>query len=328
MKAPLVVILGPTASGKSSLAIRLARSFCGEIVNCDSVQVYRQLDIGSSKPTPQERGEIPHHLMDIVNPDEHFTAGEYLRRGREVLAEVRERRHLPIVVGGTGLYLRALLMGLFTGPRRSEELRDRMNQLAERKGTQHLHRILLRVDPVSATKISAQDKSKVIRALEVFFLTSKPISWHFGAGREPLRGFSLLKIGLNPPREMLYSAIDRRVEQMFAAGLVGEVRSILQQGYQAQLKALQSLGYSQVIRHLRGELSLDEALDLTQRETRRYAKRQLTWFRKEPDVLWLNGFGGEPSVQSAALARTRAFIESFRYLIQIPFIRQNAGSSV
>jgi tRNA dimethylallyltransferase len=215
------------------------------------------------------------------------------------------------LAGGTGLYLRALLMGLFDGPRRSEELRERLNAISEHQGISHLYRLLNRVDPDSVGRISAHDKPKMIRALEVFFLTSKPISWHFNAGRKPLQGFKALKIGLNPPKELVYEAINRRVEQMFADGLVAEVRSILERGFSPNLKALQSLGYSQVIRHLRGELTLIEAEDLTKRETRQYAKRQLTWFRKEDNVIWFESFGNDPTVQCEVQAIVRSFLEAF-----------------
>lgn len=311
MIVPLVVILGPTASGKSSLALHLAKAFSGEIVNCDSVQVYRYLEIGASKPSHRERAEIPHHLLDVVDPDQLFTAGEYLSQGRAVLAEIRQRRNLPIVAGGTGLYLRALLMGLFDGPKRSEELRQRLNALSESKGIAHLHRLLNRVDPDSADRISVRDKPKMIRALEVFFLTSKPISWHFNAGRKPLQGFKALKIGLSPPKALVYQAINLRVEQMFADGLVSEVQSILERGFSPNLKALQSLGYFQVVRHLQGGLTLTEAEEQTKLKTRQYAKRQMTWFRKEDNVIWFEGFGKDPSVQREVQAIVRSFLGSF-----------------
>ena len=318
MTAPLVVILGPTASGKSSLALHLAKSFSGEIVNCDSVQVYRSLDIGTSKPTRQERIDVRHHLIDVVDPDRLFTAGDYLVQGRAAVSEIWGRHLLPIVAGGTGLYLRALLAGLFNGPKRSEVLRSRLNKIVGRRGLSHLHSVLHRIDPVSARRISINDKPKVIRALEVFFLTSKPLSWHFDSGRTPLQGFKILKIGLNPPRKSLYEAIDRRVEEMFANGLVEEVQSILNRGFSPGLKALNSLGYAQVVRHLQGELSLAETLDLTQRETRHYAKRQLTWFRKENEVFWFDGFGSNPIVQMSAQSRVQAFLNCFQGVVQTP----------
>jgi tRNA dimethylallyltransferase len=308
MNTPLFVILGPTASGKSSLALQLAQFLPVEIVNCDSVQVYKYLDIGSSKASESEQAGIPHHLMDILEPDQLFTAGEYLVRGRKVLGEIQKRSRIPVVVGGTGLYLRALLDGLFEGPKRSEALRQRLSRLAERKGLVYLHRLLKRVDADSAQRILPNDKPKIIRALEVFYLTSRPISWHFRSGREPLRGFRILKIGLNPPRKLLYESIEQRVEQMFASGLVGEVKLILSRGFSSDLKSLQSLGYLQVIRYLQGQITLSEAVALTKLRTRQYAKRQLTWFRKEKEVVWFEGLGASPSLQAEVRTRVASFL--------------------
>ena len=310
MNAPLIVILGPTASGKSCLAVHLARDFNGEVVNCDSVQIYRYLKIGTSKLTKPEQAGIPHHLMGILEPDQLFTAGEYLRLGRKVLVEIEQRNHLPLVVGGTGLYLRALLDGLFQGPTRSEGLRKRLSNLAERKGSRHLHRLLDRVDGTSAQKIAINDKPKVVRALEVFFLTSRPLSWHFRSGRDPLRGFDILKIGLNPARQLLYELIDRRVDKMFADGLVDEVKWLLSRGFSPDLKPLQSLGYSRVAQFLQGRICLAEALALTKRDTRHYAKRQLTWFRKENGVVWFDSVGGDPLLQSNVRAQVADFLKT------------------
>jgi tRNA dimethylallyltransferase len=288
---PLIVILGPTASGKSSLALRLASEFSGEIINCDSVQVYRHLDVGTSKPSLREQAGIPHHLLDFLEPDAVFTAGDFMTRGRQILSEIQSRKKIPLVVGGTGLYLRALLDGLFRGPKRSEDLRRRFLQLAARRGISQLHRLLRRVDPLSAERISPRDKPKLIRALEVFWLTSRPLSEQFLSDKDPLQGFHILKIGLNPPREQLYEAINQRVHQMFERGLADEVKRILDMGFSANLKPLQSLGYAQVLQMLNGSISLEEAITLTQQFTRNYSKRQLTWFRRELDVNWIAGFG-------------------------------------
>ena len=307
---PLIAVLGPTASGKSNLALRLARRFRGEIVGCDSVQVYRFLNIGTSKVLKPEQAGIPHHLIDFLNPDQEFTAGQYMALGRRVLSEIGQRGNLPLVAGGTGLYLRALLNGLFDGPSRCESLRGRLQQQARRKGDSHLHRLLARVDPESARRILPRDRPKIIRALEVFFLTAKPISLHFRTAPEKLQGFRLLKIGLNPPRDRLYQRIEERVDRMFAGGLVEEVRSILARGYPPDCKPLQSLGYLQVVQCLQGEIPLQVAVEATKQTTRNYAKRQLTWFRKEENVIWFPGFGGEDSLGSDVEAYVADFIQA------------------
>ena len=307
---PLIAVLGPTASGKSKLALRIARRFRGEIVGCDSVQVYRFLDIGSSKVLKPEQAGIPHHLVDFLNPDQEFTAGRYMALGRAVLSEIGQRDHLPLVVGGTGLYLRALFNGLFDGPSRCESLRGRLQQQARRKGDTYLHRLLARVDPDSAGRISPRDRPKIIRALEVYFLTAKPISLHFRTATEKLQGFRLLKIGLSPARDLLYRRIEERVDRMFAGGLVEEVRSILAKGYSPECKPLQSLGYLHVLQFLQGELPLQAAADATKQATRNYAKRQLTWFRKEENVTWFPGFGDEDSLGSEVEACVADFVRA------------------
>lgn len=312
MNAPLIVVAGPTGSGKSALAVDLARTFSGEVVNCDSVQVYRGLDIGAAKLPTSERQEVPHHLMDVVEPGDLFTAGEFLVRGRAALHEIAARRRLPVIAGGTGLYLRALLEGLFQGPKRSEPLRARLDDLAERKGARHLHRILTRVDAASAARISPNDRPKMIRALEVFFLTSMPISQQFLSGKDPLRGFEVFKIGLNPPRKPLCESIDHRVVQMFSEGLLDEARSLLASGFSPNLKPLQSLGYAQAIRHVNGELSLEGAIAETQQQTRQYGKRQLTWFRKDKDIVWFEGFGSDPVIRAAVKLKVHEFMDAHR----------------
>ena len=316
---PLIAVLGPTASGKSNLALRLARRFRGEIVGCDSVQVYRFLDIGTSKVLKPKQAGIPHHLIDFLDPDQEFTAGQYMALGRRVLSEIGQRGNLPLVAGGTGLYLRALLNGLFDGPSRCESLRERLQQQARRKGDAHLHRLLARVDPDSARRISARDRHKIIRALEVYFLTAKPISLHFRDRAEKLKGFRLLKIGLDPSRDRLYRRIEEHVDRMFAGGLVEEVRSILARGYSPGCKPLQSLGYLQVVRFLQGEISLQTAVDATKQATRNYAKRQLTWFRKEEKVIRFPGFGDEDSLGSDVEACVADFIQAGT--------RQHSGTS-
>ncbi len=250
----LVVILGPTASGKSALALHLAQTLHGEIVSCDSVAVYRNFEIGTAKPSPADRARIPHHLIDVAEPGEPFTAGEYSRQARAALADITQRGRLPIVVGGTGLYLRALLEGLFPGPQRSDELRDRLLSRVNERGSDHLHRILQRLDPASAAKIHRNDAPKLIRAVEVCLTARGPMSqlW-LAQGRDPLRGFRILRIGLNPPREQLYDRINRRAAQMFADGLIAETQSLLQlYGDARAVTPIHSLGYQQVLQYLRG----------------------------------------------------------------------------
>lgn len=305
--SPLVAIVGPTGSGKSELALRLADEFEAEVVNCDSLQVYRGFDIGTAKLPPAERRGIPHHLLDVVNPDEPFTAGEYARQARRVLNEIVARKHLPLVVGGTGLYLRALVDGLFPGPGRDDELRRRLvEREARRPGL--LHRLLRRLDPEAAGRIHPADRHKLVRAVEVCLLTGRPISECFASGRDALEGFRVLKIGLNPPREELYRRLDERCARMFQAGLIDEVKRILAMGYPETIKPLQAHGYRQALQVLRGELDPRKALYYAQRNTRRYAKRQWTWFRHEPGVVWLNGFGDQPEVQGAAADLVRQFL--------------------
>ncbi|HXJ95644.1 MAG TPA: tRNA (adenosine(37)-N6)-dimethylallyltransferase MiaA [Terriglobia bacterium] len=298
---PLVVVVGPTASGKSGLAVRIASAFGGEIVNFDSVQVYRGFDVGSGKLPLAERAGIPHHLVDLVEPGATFTAGDYRREGLRVLEAVRSRGNLPILVGGSGLYLRALLLGLFSGPRRSEGLRRRLHELAERRGRAFLHRLLLRKDPASAARIHARDTQKVIRALEVCFLTRQAFSTLLEQGREGLAGFQALKVGLNPPRAELYRRIDARVEEMFSGGLVDEVRTALANAEGARMAPLEALGYRQALAFIEGKMNLEDAIRDAQAATRQYAKRQLTWFRREPNVRWFEGFGDDPSVEREVL---------------------------
>ena len=295
----LVAIVGPTGSGKTALSLALAEHFDGEIVNCDSVAVYREFFIGTAKPTAEERARAPHHLLDILSPDEFMTAGDYARRGREILSEIKQRGRVPIVVGGTGLYLRALLEGLFPGPERSDQLRDRLRRRAESKGPAHLHRLLRRLDPAAAARIHENDTPKVIRALEVCVAARAPMTELWKQGREPLTGFRILRLGLNPERNALYTRINERCRRMFDAGLVEETRALMSRYPNAW--ALSSLGYKQAAQYLRGEIDLKLAIWAAQQSHRNYAKRQLTWFRREPDVQWLNGFGDDTEIQSAAL---------------------------
>jgi tRNA dimethylallyltransferase len=301
----LIVVLGPTASGKTALSLVLAQHLHGEIVNCDSVALYREFEIGTAKPTLDERSRTPHHLFDLVAPTGYITAGEYARQARQVLHEITARGRVPIVVGGTGLYLRALLEGLFPGPQRSEPLRERLRERAEQKGPTYLHPILRRLDAAAAAKIHPNDSSKLIRAIEVCLATRRQMSEMWKQGRDPLPGFRILRLGLNPDREALYARINDRARCMFDRGLVEETQTLFGK-YGDQARTLASLGYKQAMQFLRGELTRDAAISAAQQGHRNYAKRQLTWFRREPHVVWLNGFGDEPRVRKAAIERALA----------------------
>jgi tRNA dimethylallyltransferase len=297
----LVVILGPTASGKSALGILLAKKLDAEILVCDSTQVYRHFDIGTAKvPVADHRG-IPHHLVDLVEPSDVFTAGDYRRFALAVLEDLARRRKLPILTAGTGLYLRALLEGLADAPTRSEELRGRLRESVSVRGPQHLHRMLNRLDPQAAAGISARDTQKVIRALEIRLLAGKPVAEVHRGGRSPLEGYRVMKIGLLPPRDALYEKIHARVLMMISAGWLDEVRRLIAQGVPADVKPFQFIGYSELREHLEGRIPLDDAIDQIQRATRRFAKRQITWFRKEPGVTWLSSFGDDPVALRARL---------------------------
>lgn len=299
MEPLLVALVGPTASGKTLLSLALAERFGGEIVNCDSVAIYREFYIGTAKPSPEERARAPHHLLDVLDPSEYMTAGDYSRRAREVLSGIKRRGRLPIVVGGTGLYLRALLDGLFAGPERSEKLRERLRRRENERGTAYLHRLLRRLDGDAAARIHQNDTPKVIRALEVCISARAPMSELWKQGRDALTGFRILRIGLNPDRNMLYSRINERCRRMFDAGLVEETRRLTEQYPNAW--ALSSLGYKQAAQYLRGEIDLKLALWAAQQSHRNYAKRQLTWFRREPDVHWLAGFGDQADITGQAV---------------------------
>jgi tRNA dimethylallyltransferase len=303
----MVAVLGPTGSGKSALALRIATEFGGEIVNCDSLQVFRYFDIGTAKLRPEDRCGITHHLIGIVDPDALFTAGEFARLARETIGEISARSALPILAGGTGFYLRALLEGLFAGPIRDEDLRQRLAS-KERRRAGSLHRLLTRFDPETAGRIHPHDVPKVTRALEVCMVARKPVSELFRQGREALAGYRTLKLGLLPDRDALYAGLDKRCEEMFAGGLMEEVRAILKRGYPASLKPFESHGYKQAMQLIAGELNPREALFYAQRNTRNYAKRQITWFRREKDLVWLKGFGTDERIIPEALARVGAFL--------------------
>ena len=339
--ARLIVILGPTASGKSALGIALAERLGGEILVCDSTQVYRHFDIGTAKVTPAEPRGIPHHLVDLVEPGEIFTAGDYRREALAALADLRRRAKLPVITAGTGLYLRALLEGLADAPTRSEELRARLRDIAARRGPAHLHKILAHLDRDSAARIAPRDTPKIIRAIEIRVLAGKPVAEIFRAGRREsaavredagvrekvapgegvnekprqgayerprlgvyknsLEGYAVVKVGLMPPRAALYTRIDARVHAMLRAGWLDEVRSLVSGGIAPDSKPFQFIGYSELREHLEGRLPLDAAIAQIQQSTRRFAKRQLTWFRREPHMHWLEAFGDAAETTAAAL---------------------------
>ena len=287
MQNPAIAIVGPTASGKSRIGIALAHAFPGEIVGCDAIQIYRQMDIGTAKVSFKEREGIPHHMLDVADPDKEFSAGDYQRQARTALGEISGRGRLPIVVGGTGFYLRALIDGLFEGPERSEELRARMRAIIQRKGTNVLHRLLERNDPESAARIMPNDADRIIRACEIYLVSGKNMSWWQSRPRDALTSFRWLKIGIDIPRELLYQRINLRVERMFDNGLLDETRQLLDV-YPATCPAFKAIGYRQAAEHLAGNITLQQAIESTQMESRRYAKRQLTWFHADSEIIWLH----------------------------------------
>ncbi|WP_433974626.1 tRNA (adenosine(37)-N6)-dimethylallyltransferase [Tunturiibacter lichenicola] len=339
---PLIVLVGPTASGKTSLSLRLAQEFNGEIVSCDSVAVYREMEIGTAKPTHDERALVQHHMIDIAWPDEACTAGDYSRQAREALIGItargsstnardtsinargnseKTRSHLPIVAGGTGLYLRALIDGLFPAPPQKPGQRERLRKIAATRGPAYLHRLLTRLDPAAAAAIHANDVPKVVRAVEVSLAVSPateqapeagkkstpknlstrtPMTAQWQQGRDALTGYRILRLGLNPPRPRLYERINERAAAMFDRGLVEETERLLER-YGPDCRPLTSLGYAEATAVLRGELTRDQAVSQAQQGHRNYAKRQLTWFRREPDMHWLPGCGGDADIIDQAL---------------------------
>ena len=303
---PLVAIVGPTASGKSALGLWLAERLGGEVVACDSTQLYRGFDIGTAKPNATERRSVPHHLIDVLNPSEEATAGGYRQLALAVLEDLRQRKRLPVFTVGTGLYLRALLEGLADVPQRSDQLRERLRASAEEHAPGYLHRLLKRVDPEAARKIAPGDEQKLIRAIEVCLLARKPISAVHRAGRTPLEGWRILKIGLMPPREQLYERIHARTEMMLKQGWMQEVQALVEGGLNESAKPFDFIGYRELRAVLQKRISLDEARAAIQQATRRYAKRQLTWFRKEQAVAWFPGFGDDARVQAAVMERLQS----------------------
>lgn len=305
---PGIVILGPTASGKTHLAIALAGRFRGEIVSCDALQIYRHMDIGTAKILPHERMGIPHHMMDLREPGQDFSAGDYQRLAREALRGIHGRENLPFVVGGTGFYLRALIDGLFEGPARSEELRNRMRQIIKRKGPKILHRSLRRIDPKSAERIAETDAERVIRAYEVYLATGKPLSWWRQKPRDSLEGYRWLKIGIRVPREQLYRRIDQRAEEMFRSGFLDEVQQLMSR-FPSECHAFKAIGYRQAVEYFEGKLTLEQTIEETKKQSRHYAKRQLTWFRSDPDITWLEVESNLEALQTKAADLIEDFLK-------------------
>ena len=306
---PLVAIVGPTASGKSVLAVWLAQKLGGEVVACDSTQLYRGFDIGTAKPSTPERAGVAHHLIDLLEPTEEATAGGYRERAIEVLNELQGRGRLPIFTVGTGLYLRVLLEGLAEVPLRSEPLRDRLRTRAGKKTAGHLHRLLKRLDPETAKKIAPADTQKLLRAVEVCLLTKRPLSEVYQGGRKPLEGWRAIKVGLQPKREKLYEQVHARTDAMLERGWMEEVRELIKSGMPPKAKPFDFIGYKELRAVLNKEMELEEARAAIQQATRRYAKRQMTWFRREQGVHWLTGFGGDTKVQEQALEWIMAQME-------------------
>jgi len=305
VEPPLVAIVGPTASGKSELALRVAEVFAGEIVNCDALQFYRGFDVGTAKTLAAARRGIPHHLFDVLDPQLGFSAGDYARAARETVAGISSRGHLPVIAGGTGFYLRALLDGLPALPARHDSLRERLSGREQRRPGS-LHRLLSRLEPSAGARIHPRDVQKVMRALEIRLVPGAGLP--APATATPLRGFRVLQLGLAPERSQLVDAIAARTRQMFHDGLVQEVQGLLDRGLSGDEKPFESLGYSQVLAYLRGQIPLEQAMASTEIETRQYAKRQLTWFRRDPRIVWLPGFGSEPAVAQAGLDAVRKFL--------------------
>jgi len=301
-----VCVVGPTATGKTALGVALAESLGGEIISCDSTAVYRGIDIGTDKPTMEERRGIPHHLIDVVGPDETYSAARFAREAAAIAHDIHTRGKWPILVGGTGFYYRALVRGLFPGPERNDALRARLERVADARGVEALHRWLSRVDPTSGSRIMPRDRKRLIRALEVYLLTGRTLTDHFEDTVSPLAGWQVLTLGLIDPRPDLETRVARRVDAQFSRGVVGEVEALIAAGIPESAHAFSGLVYRQIIEMRQGVRDEAATRALIVRENMRYARRQVMWFRKEPDVRWLSGPGTEPVVQAEALAIIRA----------------------
>jgi tRNA dimethylallyltransferase len=301
----LVAVLGPTRCGKSALAIALARRYDGEVVSCDSAAVYRRFDIGTDKVRPEDRQGVPHHLIDVADPTDDYTAARFARDAAAAIEDIGSRGRLPVLAGGTGFYFRALTRGLFPGPPRDQALRDRLAAVADRRGAPFLHRMVARVDPPSAARIQPRDLVRLVRALEVYFLTGTPLTAHFAATAPPLPGLRTVALFVDVPQAQLDERIARRVDEQFRRGLLDEVRGLLASGVPEAARPFLSLGYRQALEHLRGLRGEAETRDLIARETRQYSRRQLIWFRKEPNLITIPG----PGELSVALDRASRVVD-------------------
>jgi tRNA dimethylallyltransferase len=301
-KQTVYAIAGPTASGKTALGVELALKIGGEIINCDSVQIYKEIRIATAKPSKEEKRGVPHHLIDYVDPRTNYTAADWSRDAAEKIREIESRGNTPILVGGTGFYLRTLRQPFFDSPKTDENLRERLRTIKEKRGAEHLHEMLQKLDPTSAERLFPRDYVRVIRALEVFFQTGERLSTR-QSDRLPPPEFAdrIALFVLAPPREELYEKINRRTETHFKNGLVDEVRTLREQGISDSTNALGSHGYRRVCEYLRGERTLESAVEQTKQDVRNYAKRQLTWFRSEKNSIWLHGFGDDPQITSEML---------------------------
>ena len=307
MRRPLIAILGPTATGKSALALALAERHGGEIINCDSTAVFRGFDIGTDKIAPADRRGIPHHLIDIADPTEEYTAAQFARDAAAVIRDIHARGHLPILAGGTGFYYRALTRGLFPGPGRDAILRGRLEAVAARRGVQFLHRMLARVDPASGLRIQPRDLKRLVRALEVFFLTGRPLTAHFADTASPIPDVEVLAIALRLPADAISARVTRRVDDQFARGLLDEIRTLLARGIPEDARPFGGLVYRQALEHLRGVRDEASTRASIAQENRRYARRQLIWFRKEPNLSWFDG----PGESAATIAAVRHLVDTY-----------------
>src|SRR5438093_3376370 len=296
----LIAILGPTATGKSALALALAERHGGEIINCDSTAVFRGFDIGTDKTAPLDRRGIPHHLIDIADPTEEYTAAQFARDAAAAIRDIHARGKLPLLVGGTGFYFRALTRGLFPGPGRDDVLRGRLESMAARRGVGFLHRMLTRVDPESGRRIQPRDLKRLVRALEVFFLTGRPLTAHFADTVSPIPDVEVLAIALRLPAAAISERVMRRVDEQFERGLLDEIRTLLARGIPEDARPFGGLVYRQALEHLHGIRDESATRALIAQENRHYARRQLIWFRKEPNLVWLDGPGESPQTISAA----------------------------